>query len=210
MQDIASPLRRLSPFPGYNHASKNNQAPILLAFQYSTCLQLAICKLTPAIYKNLTALGLALLPAVSAAETPGFISIAESKPVSELWLNPGFYSYHFQKDKGLNNSNFGIGGEYRYSTVGSVTLGIFDNSDRQTSRYAGWYWQPLASGPVRIGAVVGAIDGYPHMLNGGWFIAVIPTASFEYKNIGANLLFVPSYKDGLHGAISLQLKFRLF
>jgi hypothetical protein len=39
---------------------------------------------------------------------------------------------------------------------------------------------------------------------------VIPTASFEYKYVGANLLFVPSYKDRLHGAISLQLKFRVF
>jgi hypothetical protein len=162
------------------------------------------------VRKSLLVIGLALIPALSAAETKGFISIAESKPVSELWLNPGFYSYHFQKDKGLNNNNFGLGGEYRYSTVSSVTLGVFDNSDRQTSRYIGWYWQPLESGPVRFGAVVGAIDGYPNMLNGGWFIAVIPAASIEYKNIGANLMFVPSYKDRLYGAISLQLKFRVF
>ncbi len=162
------------------------------------------------VSRSLLVIDLALSPAVSAAETLGFISIAESKPVSELWLNPGFYSYHFQKDEGLNNSNFGIGGEYRYSAVSSVTFGIFDNSDRQTSRYIGWCWQPLASGPVRIGAVVGAIDGYPHLLNGGWFIAVIPTASIQYKSIGANLMFVPSYKDRLYGAISLQLKFRVF
>ena len=162
------------------------------------------------VRKSLLVIGLALIPAISAAETSGFISIAASKPVSELWLNPGFYSYHFQKDKGLNNNNFGLGGEYRYSTVSSVTLGIFDNSDRQTSRYIGWYWQPLELGPVRFGAVVGAIDGYPHMLDGGWFIAVIPAASFEYKNVGANLMFVPSYKDRLYGAISLQLKFRVF
>jgi hypothetical protein len=162
------------------------------------------------VRKSLLVIGLTLSPAVSAAETSGFISIVEPKPVSELWLNPGFYSYHFQKDKGLNNSDFGFGGEYRFSTVSSVTLGVFDNSDRQNSRYVGWYWHPLESGPVRFGAVVGAIDGYPHMLNGGWFIAVIPTASIEYKNIGANLLFVPSYKDRLYGAISLQLKFRVF
>jgi hypothetical protein len=155
-------------------------------------------------------MGLILSAAACGAEASGFISIAESKPVSELWLNPGFYSYHFQKDKGFNNSNFGLGGEYRYTTTGSVMLGIFDNSDRQTSRYLGWCWQPIESGPVRFGAVVGAIDGYPHMLNGGWFVAVIPTASFEYKNVGANLLFVPSYKDRLHGAISLQVKVRVF
>lgn len=155
-------------------------------------------------------IGLTLIPAISAAETLGFFTIVESKPISELWLNPGLYSYHFQKDQGLKNSNFGLGGEYRYSTVSSVTFGVFDNSDRQTSRYAGWYWQPLGLGPVRLGAVVGAIDGYPKMLNGGWFVAVIPTVSIEYKNIGANLLLIPGYKDRLYGAISLQLKLRVF
>lgn len=166
--------------------------------------------MTHTVRKSLITIVLALSPAVSSAETSSFISIVETKPISELWLNPGFYSYHFQKDKGLNNSNFGLGGEYRYSTASSVTLGIFDNSDRQTSRYVGWYWRPFESGPFRFGAVVGAMDGYPNMLNGGWFIVVIPTASIQYGNIGANLMFVPSYKDRLYGAISLQLKFRAF
>ncbi|MEO8331142.1 MAG: hypothetical protein ABI479_01815 [Gallionella sp.] len=162
------------------------------------------------VTKALVVVGLALTPAISVAETPGFFSVIESKPVGELWLNPGFYSYHFEKDKGLENRNFGLGGEYRYSTVSSITLGVFDNSDRQTSHYAGWYWQPLGLGQVRLGAVVGAIDGYPNMLNGGWFFAVIPTASIEYDKLGVNMLFVPGYKDRLYGAISLQLKFRLY
>ena len=162
------------------------------------------------VLKSLIVIGLALIPAVSAADSSGYISITESKPISELWLNPGFYSYHFQTNRGLDNSNFGFGGEYRYSTVYSVTLGIFNNSDRQTSHYVGWYWQPLALGPVRFGAVAGAIDGYPNMLHGGWFFAAIPTASIQYKSIGANLIFMPDYKNRLHGAISLQLKFRVF
>jgi hypothetical protein len=166
------------------------------------------------IYRNvskaLIIAGLASMPAISAAGNPGFFSIIESKPVSELWLNPGFYSYHFQNEKELNNSNFGLGGEFRYSTVSSLTLGVFENSDRQTSHYAGWYWQPVGVGPVRVGAVFGAIDGYPKMLNGGWFFAAIPAASIEYRYFGANLLFMPSYKDKLYGAISLQLKLRVF
>jgi hypothetical protein len=163
-----------------------------------------------AFRRSSLAVGLALSTVLSGAEASGFISIAEPKPVSELWLNPGFYSYHFQKDKGLNNSNFGLGGEYRYTTTSSVMLGFFDNSDNQTSRYIGWFWQPLESGPFHIGAVIGAIDGYPNMLDGGWFVAVIPAASFQYKYIGANLMFVPSYKDRLYGAISLQLKLRVY
>lgn len=145
-----------------------------------------------------------------AAANAAIFSVPESKPVSELWLNPGFYSYHFDRDKDLNGNNFGLGAEYRYSTVSSLTLGFFDNSNRKTSHYAGWYWQPLALGPVRLGAVFGAINGYPDMLNGGWFAAAIPAASFEYGRVGANLLFVPSYQNRLYGALSLQLKLRVF
>jgi len=162
------------------------------------------------IRKTIISLVLASIPAISFAENQGFFAFVEGKPISELWLNPGFYSYHFQKDKGLNNSNFGLGGEYRYSTVSSITLGVFDNSDRQASHYAGWYWQPLEMGPVRAGVVIGAIDGYPKMLNGGWFLAAIPVASIENHNFGANILFMPSYKDRLYGAISFQLKLRVY
>jgi hypothetical protein len=157
--------------------------------------------------KTLAYIGLVSIPLTSSAE---IFSIIESKPISELWLNPGFYSYHFQREKGRNNNNLGVGGDYRFSTVSSLTLGIFDNSDRLTSRYVGWYWQPVGLGPVRFGAVVGTMDGYPFMVNGGWFFAFIPTASMEYKSVGANLTYVPSYKDRLYGAISLQLKFRVF
>lgn len=157
--------------------------------------------------KTLVCIGLASIPFVS--DAADFLSI-ESKPISELWLNPGFYSYHFQKNKVLNNNNFGFGGEYRYSTVSSVTLGMFDNSDRQTSHYAGWYWQPLKLGYVRLGAGIGAINGYPKMRNGGWFLAAIPTASIEYENVGINLIFIPSYKDKVYGSISLQLKLKVF
>jgi len=155
-------------------------------------------------------LGLILIPGISTAEQSGYFSIIESRAIGEFWLNPGFYSYHFQRDKGHNSRNFGVGGEYRYSTVSSVTIGLFDNSDRQTSHYAGWYWQPVRMGIIRLGAVFGAIDGYPKMLDGGWFAAVIPTASIELQNIGANVLFIPSYKDRLYGAISFQFKLRLY
>jgi len=146
---------------------------------------------------------------ISLSSNAEILSIIESKSISEIWLNPGAYSYHFQKDKGFDNNNIGLGGEYRYSTTGSVMLGFFHNSDRNTSHYVVWHWQPLELGPVHLGAVVGVVDGYPQMLDGGWFPAVIPMLSVEYQNIGANLLLVPSYQNRLHGAISLQLKLRV-
>jgi len=153
---------------------------------------------------------LASFSVISAADPTGFFSIVEPKPISELWLNPGFYTYHFQSDQGFNNNNLGFGGEYRYSTTSAIVAGGFHNSDWKTSDYAGWFWRPLAVGPVSLGAVVGGIDGYSRISNGGWFPVALPVASLEYKNIGANMLFVPSYKEQLHGGLSLQLKVKVY
>jgi hypothetical protein len=143
------------------------------------------------------------------ADSSNPFGMIDAKPLSETWLNAGFYSYHFRRDKGLNDSNPGIGAEYRFSTVASVTAGRFYNSDRQYSNYAGLYYQPISVGAVRLGAVVGGFNGYPKMRNGAWFLAAIPVASYEYERIGLNLAFIPNYKDRLYGAVAFQLKLKV-
>ena len=163
-----------------------------------SCMVLAACMI------NL------LSSAAVRAEEGRFFNIIESRPLKEVWLNPGFYSYHFQRDKGLNDSNPGFGAEYRFSTVASVTAGRFYNSDRRYSNYAGVYYQPIAVGPARIGAVVGGFSGYPKMRDGGWFLAAIPVVSFDYKSVGLNVAIIPTYKDRLYGAISIQPKVKVF
>lgn len=160
------------------------------------------------IHKNLIAFSLLCICCNANVQAAEFAYIP-SQPLSEFWLNAGFLSHHFQTDKGLNNNNLGVGVEYRYSTTSSVTAGEFYNSDRQTSHYAGWYWQPVSYGPLRLGAVAGGFDGYPKMRNGGWFLAAIPMVSLEYQSVGVNLAIVPTYQDRLYGALSFQLKFKL-
>ena len=157
-----------------------------------------------------------LLPAIAAvsilpapAWAGDMFQVIDNMPMAEVWINPGFYSFHFDSGKGLNNNNYGLGAEYRFSTVMSATAGRFYNSDRRYSNYAGVYWQPVALGPLRLGAVAGAFDGYPRARNGGWFPAVIPAISYEYQRFGANIAVIPGYKDRLYGAISVQLKFRI-
>ncbi len=162
------------------------------------------------VLKTLTCIGLASISSMSTADTSELFAIVESRPISELWLNPGFYTYHFQSDQGFNNNNLGFGGEYRYSTTSSIVVGGFQNSDWKTSDYVGWYWRPITLGPVHLGAEVGGIDGYSRIVNGGWFPVVVPVASLEYNSIGANIVFVPSYKDQLHGGLSLQLKVKIY
>jgi hypothetical protein len=154
--------------------------------------------------KSLRIAALALLAGAAQAET------IEPAPLNEVWLNGGFYTYHFQRDKDLNGANGGIGAEWRFSTVASATAGRFYNSDRAYSNYVGVFYQPWKIGPVRVGAVVGAFDGYPKMRNGGWFPAAIPTLSYEYERVGINVAIIPSYKDRLYGGISLQLKLKAF
>lgn len=151
----------------------------------------------------------ATFAALSVPALADTFSVIENQPLSELWVNPGFYSYHFQRDKGFDDTNPGFGAEYRFSTVASVTAGRFHNSDRQMSSYAGIYYQPWAIGPVRLGAVIGGFDGYPKMRDGGWFLAAIPVVSVEYQRVGVNFAIVPTYKERLHGAFSVQLKFKL-
>ncbi len=129
---------------------------------------------------------------------------------NELWLATGFATYHFESDKQLNGRNPGIGLEYRFSDTMAATAGRFYNSDHAHSRYAGLFYQPWSVKGVRLGAVVGAFDGYPKMREGGWFLALIPSATFEYKRVGVNVAVVPTYKERLHGGISVQLKFKLW
>jgi hypothetical protein len=155
--------------------------------------------------KPLAALALTLF-----AYSSAFAQEAGSARRNELWLDTGFATHHFQSDKNLNGRNPGIGVEYKFSQTMALTAGRFFNSDRQHSRYAGLYYQPWSLGGVRLGAVVGGFDGYPKMREGGWFLAAIPAATFEYKRVGVNVAVVPTYKDRLHGGISVQLKFKLW
>ncbi|GAC1409720.1 MAG: hypothetical protein NVSMB6_09790 [Burkholderiaceae bacterium] len=128
--------------------------------------------------------------------------------ISEGWLTTGFYTLHFQRGKGLNGKNFGLGGEYRFSTVASVTAGRFFNSNERFSDYVGLYYQPISAGPFRVGAVVGGFNGYLKTKSGGWFPAAIPVASYDVLPIGIDVAVIPSYKDRLYGGVSFQLKIK--
>ena len=136
--------------------------------------------------------------------------ILEPKTKNQLWINPGMVSYHFQKDQNLNGGNWGAGLEYRFNTVASVTAGRFYNSDRAYSNYAGVYYQPVAIGPIKIGAVFGGFNGYPQTNHGGWFAAAVPALTWEGDWVGANVFVIPTIENRVHGAISLQLKFKVF
>lgn len=128
---------------------------------------------------------------------------------NRLWMNAGFYSAHFDTQKGLRNANPGIGVEYRIDNTWSATAGRFRNSNNVNSSYVGTYYQPWTWAGLKLGVVAGAFNGYPNAYNGGWFPALIPTATLESGHWGLNVALVPPYKDRLYGAVSFQIKYRI-
>lgn len=128
---------------------------------------------------------------------------------NRLWLNAGFYSAHFDTNKGLRNANPGLGFEYKVDDTWSATAGRFINSDNAHSSYIGAYYQPWTVAGAKLGVVGGAFNGYPKAFHGGWFPAVIPVATWEGERFGLNVALVPPLKDRLYGALSFQFKVRM-
>jgi len=144
------------------------------------------------------------------ADSYGPFDVITPTEKSEVWLNPGLLSYHFDQSQAFNAVNYGFGGEYKFSSVASVTAGTFRNSNYHQSNYIGMYWQPIAIGPVTMGLVAGGFNGYSSNNNGGWFPAVLPALSIEGSRVGLNLIVIPTIGDRVSGSLSFQLKFKVF
>ena len=155
----------------------------------------------------------AILLAVSSicfGQSYGPIEVIKPVEKSTLWINPGLYSYHFDQNKDFNSVNYGLGLEYQFSSVASLTVGTYRNSYYQTSNYIGAYWLPLAVGPLHIGVVAGGFNGYANTQNGGWFPAVLPVVSIEGEWVGLNLIIIPSISNRVAGSLSFQAKIKAF
>ncbi len=128
----------------------------------------------------------------------------------QVWLNAGFLSYHFNHTAHYNAYNWGVGADFRVSEDFTLSAGEYRNSMREHSTYASLSWQPLHLGPLRIGAMAGAVRGYPDINHGGWSPMAAPVISIEYGRLGANLIYVPTMRGKVDGCISLQIKIRVW
>ncbi|MBX3608887.1 MAG: hypothetical protein KF871_03245 [Hydrogenophaga sp.] len=134
-------------------------------------------------------------------------SAAASKP--EIWINVGGFSRHFNRSANYNESNLGFGIEWRHNPEVAVMAGVYDNSLGKPSQYAAVNWQPWHIGPVKLGAAIGLLNGYPAIERGGTFFAALPMATIEGRRFGVNLGLIPSIGD-VDGALLLQFKMKLF
>lgn len=132
----------------------------------------------------------------------------------QVWLNPGFFSWHFDRTRDFREDNWGVGVEVVPAPDHAVMAGNYINSDRERSRYAAYQWRPLHWRPydidVSAGIALGVFDGYPKMNNGGWFIVPLPVLAIEGKRLGVNLSIVPTIDDRVDGAVVLQIKLRVW
>jgi hypothetical protein len=138
----------------------------------------------------------------------------DTRPSPQVWLNPGFFSWHFDRSTDYREDNWGVGVEVVLARDHAVMAGNFINSDGERSRYGAYLWRPLHWRPygidVKAGIAIGAFDGYPNVNDGGWFVAPLPLLAVEGRYLGANFTIVPTINDKVHGAIVIQIKLRVW
>ena len=131
----------------------------------------------------------------------------------QVWVTPGVYSYHFDRNKGLRDANPGLGVEVAWARDHALLAGTYINSNDARSRYFAWAWRPLHArfAGLEVGAgILGAlIDGYAGYRDGGWYVAPLPVVSIEGRRFGVNLSLIPTLPGRVDGALALQFKLRV-
>ena len=154
------------------------------------------------------ALSLFALP--SAAQDRAAPFVKERK--TDVWINAGLLSYHFDRNKNYREFNYGIGAEAIFTPDHGMMVGMVQNSESNTTKYVGYIYRPFHWKPagldVSAGVAVSLLDGYPSKNSGGWFIAPLPMLSVEGKTVGANFILIPNVKHG--AAVAMQLKLKVW
>lgn len=138
-----------------------------------------------------------------------FLILAPAQARAETWLAGTVASYHFDREPSYNEQNWGLGVEHGVAPDVRIFGGFYKNSFYQPSRYAGASYMPLVFGPLHVGLAAGVVDGYPKH-DGRPLPVVTPLLAFEFRNVGFNLIALPSTSTGKQtGVIGLQLKLRV-
>lgn len=119
----------------------------------------------------------------------------------------GGASYHFERDLGHNEFNYGLGYERDIDSEWSWSGGVYKNSLRRASFYLlGNYYPWSLSESWRVGVMGGAMSGYHQS-------AVIPVLApiveWRGKHLALQGYVVPSIKPYVDGAFVIQVKYLL-
>jgi hypothetical protein len=160
------------------------------------------------------------IPAVLLAVVlPAFAQEPAPKPARdpEWWVDVNVASYHFGSadaylgpGEHFNQSNYGAGVEVEWQPRHGASMGYYRNSVYEDSWYALYHYTPIPLGRhVRLGAMVGLVNGYPGYNDGHAAPAGALVAKIEYRRVGANLIYLPHVPGSTPNTLGLQLKFRL-
>jgi hypothetical protein len=169
-------------------------------------------RLTPGCSRNLWCACILFLAALGPVRAQEHDAPQEFPP--RVWISPGIYSVHFDTSKDLRNDNWGLSVEVALAPDHAVIGGTYINSNDERTHYGGYEWRPLhwqlAGVEWSAGVALGAFDGYPNYHDGGWFVAALPVLAVEGRYFGVNMSVIPTIKDRLDGALSLQFKLRVW
>ena len=121
-----------------------------------------------------------------------------AKALSQTYMVATITSFHFDRSKHYNESNFGIGIERRLNEKWSVSTGYFRNSFDRHTNYVFAGYTPLQVSDWRVGAVIGGVTGYENGVS-PWLTGI---ATRDYGRVGINIVFSAA-------GIALQVKYQL-
>ena len=145
------------------------------------------------------------LPADAAEVIPAKIDTAAAR---SSWVTAGWLSWHFRKADERNAANLGIGLEMDANPRWTMAGGVYHNSFYDTSLYVGAIRQFWVKDRWRLGLMLGAVNGYRHLNDGGFYPYVFPMLQYQGQTLGVNLALVPPVNAATGGLLAVQLKVR--
>ncbi|MEN9492919.1 MAG: hypothetical protein RJA63_3368 [Pseudomonadota bacterium] len=126
-------------------------------------------------------------------------------PAAEL-ISFGGASYHFERDLGHNEFNYGLGYERDINADLSVSAGVYKNSLRRASFYLlGNYYLFAPGSGFRLGATGGLMSGYHRA---AVIPVLMPTIEWRGERLAVQAFAVPTVKPYVDGALVVQLKYQ--
>ena len=126
----------------------------------------------------------------------------------EVWLTAPIASYHFSEREGkgkYEQFNPGLGLEYAFNERWRLGAGTYRSSIRTDASYLGAMYLPVTYKSLRFGLSAGVVSGYETNLSP----ILAPTAVFEWKRFGFNILFIPPTAKTDGGGLGFVAKWKL-
>jgi hypothetical protein len=135
-----------------------------------------------------------------------FALVASLNVPAAEFVSFGGASYHFERNLGHNEFNYGLGYERDLSPDLSVSAGVYKNSLRRASFYLlGNYYLFAPGAGFRLGATGGLMTGYHRA---AVIPALFPTLEWRGSRLAVQAFAVPTVKPYVDGALVFQFKYQ--